>query len=111
MSEMSSKPNYTRLSKFLSLVLRHQPELLGLELDASGYVAFQELLAAMRNRSEWKDVTEEVILEVVSASDKQRFEVRDSLIRARYGHSVAEQITHPEAEPPEILYHGTAPDS
>jgi putative RNA 2'-phosphotransferase len=100
-----------RLSKYLSLVLRHQPELLGLDLGEHGFVPLTELLSAIHRRSEWQGVTEEHIREVVESSDKQRFEISEGMIRARYGHSVAETITYPEVEPPRSLYHGTSPDA
>jgi putative RNA 2'-phosphotransferase len=100
-----------RLSKFLSLVLRHQPELLGLELGEHGFVPLSEVLTAIQQRREWKGVTEEQIREVVASSDKQRFEISEGMIRARYGHSLAETIIYPEVEPPGLLYHGTSPGS
>lgn len=106
---MMSPDERKRLSKYLSLVLRHQPEKLNLTLDEQGYVGLQELLAAMSQERYWRNVSEEQILEVVETSDKQRFEVSGNRIRARYGHSVAEAVTHPEVLPPEILYHGTSP--
>jgi putative RNA 2'-phosphotransferase len=106
--------NPRQLSKFLSLVLRHQPRELGLTLDPDGFVPLSQLLAAMQAK-QWK-VTEADIREVVDTSDKQRFEIVEdnpveARIRARYGHSVAEEITYPEVTPPEILYHGTSPES
>jgi len=100
-----------RLSKLLSLILRHEPERFGLTLDEQGWVALEALLAAVRSRPEWRGTTEEQIREVVATSDKQRFEISDDQIRARYGHSVEQQISYPEIEPPEVLYHGTSPQS
>ena len=98
-----------RLSKLLSLMLRHEPEKFGLHLDDAGFVELTPLLTVLRQRKEWRHYTEEHVHEVVTTSDKQRFEISGGKIRARYGHSVAQKITHPEVEPPEILYHGTAP--
>jgi putative RNA 2'-phosphotransferase len=108
---MLSAERMRRLSKFLSLVLRHQPERCGLALDAQGFVPVAELLAALRRERAWDDLTEGHLREVVAASDKQRFEISGDRIRARYGHSVPDRLTYPEVEPPEILYHGTSPEA
>ena len=108
---MLSEERRKRLSKFLSLLLRHRPEKFGLRLDEHGFAPLEELLAVVRREREWEQVTEEQIREVVANSDKQRFEIAGSNIRARYGHSAPQRITYPEAEPPEILYHGTSPQS
>ncbi|MBW3624149.1 MAG: RNA 2'-phosphotransferase [Armatimonadetes bacterium] len=98
-----------RLSKFLTLVLRHEPEKLGLKLDAQGFVGLSELIEAIWRNPRGRPVTEEQILEVVETSDKQRFEIVGNKIRARYGHSIGDAVIHEEVEPPEILYHGTSP--
>ena len=100
---------HKRLSKFLSLILRHAPDKVGLRLDAEGWVPLADLLAAVRAQPGWPELDEARIREVVATSDKQRFEIAGERIRARYGHSVAGQVSYPEAEPPEILYHGTSP--
>jgi putative RNA 2'-phosphotransferase len=99
------------LSKLLSLILRHAPERFGLRLDEHGRVPIEELLAALRQQRGWERIGEAEIQEVVATSDKQRFEIEDGRIRARYGHSTPGRIAYPETEPPEILYHGTAPRS
>jgi len=98
-----------RLSKLLSLLLRHDPARAGLRLDEEGAVCLADLLAALRLQRGWEQVTEAQIQEVVAASDKQRFEIIGEKIRARYGHSVSQTVTYPEIRPPGILYHGTSP--
>jgi putative RNA 2'-phosphotransferase len=98
-----------QLSKFLSLMLRHQAVKFGLRLDEEGFTPLADLVAAARRERGWQHVTEEAVREVVATSDKQRFELRGEQIRARYGHSVPGQVSYPEAEPPELLYHGTSP--
>ena len=99
-----------RISKFLSLVLRHQPSLIGITLDEQGFVSVERLLAAMASHRGAANVTLGQLEEVVSTNDKQRFEFDESglRIRARQGHSV--QVDHglEPVEPPEILLHGTA---
>lgn len=106
---MLTPQQHKELSKFLSLVLRHEPQKLALTLGEEGFVPLAELLAAMQRTHRWERVTEAQVREVVAQSDKQRFEIIGENIRARYGHSVEESITYPEVEPPEILYHGTSP--
>jgi putative RNA 2'-phosphotransferase len=97
------------MSKFLSLVLRHEPDRHGLRLDQDGAVPLEDLLAAVRRQRGWEQVTAEQIRQVVARSDKQRFEIVGEKIRARYGHSVPEAVTYAEVQPPAILYHGTSP--
>lgn len=96
-------------SKFLSLVLRHAPEKIGLALDAQGWAGVAELLAC--SASHGKPLTRALLDEVVATSDKKRFAFSaDGLsIRASQGHSLAAvDLALQPAEPPELLYHGTA---
>lgn len=94
-------------SKFLSLVLRHQPEAIGIELDESGWIGTETLLSAMaRNGNQFSRETLEL---VVRTNDKQRFSFNDdgTRIRANQGHSLKIELGYQAAVPPEILYHGT----
>lgn len=95
-------------SKFLSYVLRHQPEAIGLELDGEGWAEVHLLL--VRARAAGHELSHEVLERVVAESDKQRFALSaDGLrIRANQGHSVAVDLNLPPLEPPEELFHGTA---
>jgi putative RNA 2'-phosphotransferase len=108
---MLSQYQKVRLSKFLSLILRHQASQFGLPLDPQGFVPLADLLAAIRQQRGWQGMTASDIEDVVSCSDKQRFEISTGNIRAHYGHSIAQRITYPAVEPPEVLYHGTSPMS
>jgi putative RNA 2'-phosphotransferase len=98
----------TTISKFLSLVLRHQPQRLGLALDAAGWVAIDELIAQAAQAG--RAITRAQLDEVVATNDKQRFAISaDGLrIRASQGHSIAIDLELPPREPPAVLYHGTA---
>ncbi|MEJ1971139.1 MAG: RNA 2'-phosphotransferase [Lacunisphaera sp.] len=99
--------NDVSLSKLLSRVLRHEPERLGLRLDAAGWVPVDALLAACER--ERVPLTREKLAQLVAASDKQRFafdETRTRL-RANQGHSVAVELGYEPKAPPETLYHGT----
>jgi putative RNA 2'-phosphotransferase len=95
-------------SKFLSLVLRHQPEAIGLALDSAGWAALDELIACAA-RHGWK-LTRERIEQIVATSDKQRFKLSDdgARIRANQGHSLAVDLQLAPRVPPAVLYHGTA---
>ncbi len=96
-----------RTSKFLSYVLRHRPESIGLELDAAGWVRVDELLAACRRHN--RSISRAELEEVVRTNDKRRFSFSpDGLdIRANQGHSVSIDLGLDPVAPPELLYHGT----
>ncbi len=101
----------TNTSKFLSLVLRHQPQFIGIELDEQGWVNVDELLKQANLHGQKIDA--EMLRHVVATSDKKRFAFDDTglKIRASQGHSVAVELGyHPEV-PPQILYHGTGEKS
>jgi putative RNA 2'-phosphotransferase len=95
------------ISKFLSLVLRHQPELIGLALDANGWADVNELIQAAAT----KDVhfTLAQLEEIVATNDKKRFifSPDKKQIRANQGHSIQVELDLQAQEPPAILYHGT----
>lgn len=97
-----------RASKFLSLVLRHEPERVGLTLGEAGWVGVGELLEAVNRHG--VALTLDELRHVVATSDKKRFAFsEDGLrIRASQGHSVEVDLQYPPQTPPEILYHGTA---
>ncbi len=97
-----------RASKFLSLILRHEPERVGLQLDDAGWVGVDELLQAVNRNG--VALTLEDLKHIVATSDKKRFAFSDDgqRIRASQGHSVEVDLQYPPQMPPEILYHGTA---
>lgn len=105
---MNEKRN-KHISKFLSLVLRHQPELIDIELDQNGWVEVTALLNAFSNYSNAPDVTLGQLQRVVDTNNKQRFEFDESgnRIRARQGHSVDIDHGLEPTTPPEFLLHGT----
>lgn len=102
------KDPHTRASKFLSLVLRHQPEKIGLTLDREGWVEVSRLLDALAAHG--LNLTPHELQEIVRTNDKQRFSLSpDNLfIRANQGHSVEVELGYEPATPPPVLYHGTA---
>lgn len=102
------RKDLVRVSKFLSLVLRHQPETLGLALDPEGWIEIEALLAAADEYGE--SIDRALVDEVVLTNDKQRFafSADGRKIRANQGHSVAVELNLQPQAPPERLFHGTA---
>lgn len=106
--KMPTQAKLTSISKFLSLVLRHQPEKIGLQLDAAGWVAVDELLSKMAAAGQ--PISRAQLQEVVATSDKKRFALNDdqTQIRANQGHSIDVDLELAVVAPPAVLYHGTA---
>jgi putative RNA 2'-phosphotransferase len=104
---MINEEETIRASKFLSLVLRHQPEVIGLVPDEQGWVEVSELLQKMRVKGVAIDF--ETLEQVVATNDKKRFAFNGdkSRIRASQGHSIQVDLGYRENEPPDVLYHGT----
>ncbi|NEC64285.1 RNA 2'-phosphotransferase [Streptomyces sp. SID9727] len=94
-----------KVSKYLSKHLRHQPERIGLTLDAHGWVPIEELLSAAARHH--FPISRAELDHVVASNDKQRFAVDADRIRASQGHTVTVDLGLPPAEPPAYLYHGT----
>ncbi len=101
-------PELVELSKFLSLVLRHRPQMLGLTLDSSGWVSVDVLLGAMHARG--RGIDRARLERVVAENDKQRFSFSadGTMIRANQGHSIPVELGLAPRTPPDVLYHGTA---
>ncbi len=103
---MIDKKYYTKLSKFLSLVLRHKPEEIGIELDSNGWTDVKSLIEKMNSYGKHIDIeTLEVILET---NNKKRFSFNKnkSLIRANQGHSLEIDLGYKTKTPPNRLFHG-----
>jgi|SRR5947208_1105995 len=99
----------TKLSRTVSHALRHEPWLYGLKLDIHGWVHLTDLLISLRLlKNEWRHLRENDIIQMISESDKNRFELRNGRIRALYGHSLPGQVFKMPVEPPSILFHGTS---
>ncbi|MEO1028835.1 MAG: RNA 2'-phosphotransferase [Pseudomonadota bacterium] len=98
----------TKHSKFLSLVLRHKPEEIGLTLAPGGWVEVDALLKGMAEAG--RPITRSKLEEVVRTNDKKRFSLSEDgkRIRAAQGHSAKVDMQMVPATPPEFLYHGTA---
>ena len=95
-----------RTSRFLSLILRHKPETIGITLDEHGWADVADLIEGV-NRTH--PLTMELLEQIVAQDEKQRysFNADKTLIRANQGHSIPVDVELEEIEPPDILYHGT----
>jgi len=95
-----------RLSKFLSYILRHNPDEFGLRLDEEGFADFEAVWTQVEARFGGRYRRGDIERMLHSDGGRQRYQVRDGRIRAMYGHSVI-PVVYPPVIPPEILYHGT----
>ncbi|MFT4072729.1 MAG: RNA 2'-phosphotransferase [Dysgonamonadaceae bacterium] len=97
-----------RISKFLSLILRHEPDKIGLNLDVNGWANVKELIE--KSKKHRYHFSMEELTEVIETNDKQRFSLNEkrTKIRANQGHSININLALSPSEPPEYLYHGTA---
>jgi putative RNA 2'-phosphotransferase len=100
--------NYRELSKEISYALRHAPWEYELELDPNGWVLIKQLIDSFNLDRKWINLTLSDIEEMINKSEKKRHEIFDNKIRALYGHSTPNKIVLEKAEPPDVLYHGTA---
>jgi putative RNA 2'-phosphotransferase len=107
----SSAMNKTKASKFMSLVLRHDPSAADLALDANGWARIDSLLAGMNAKG--YAVTYDVLMEIVAEDEKRRYAVSDDglRIRANQGHSIEVDVELEPARPPDVLFHGTGEKS
>ena len=98
--------NLKETSKFLSLILRHKPEVIGISLDEHGWVNVDELIQGI---SKTREFNMDMLEEIVRTDNKQRysFNADKTLIRANQGHSIPVDVELEVIKPPEILWHGT----
>jgi putative RNA 2'-phosphotransferase len=102
-----TKINLIKLSRFLSYVLRHKPDAIGLTMEKDGWVNVEELLLKMNGNG--KVITLATLRTIVQQDDKQRYSFNEdqTRIRANQGHSIEVDLKLEPLEPPEYLYHGT----
>ncbi len=100
--------NLTAISRYISLILRHKPEVIGIALDEHGWAGVDALI---RGIQETKDpaFSRELLDEIVRTDSKQRYAYNEdhTSIRASQGHSIPVDVELAQAMPPEILWHGT----
>lgn len=97
----------TETSKYISLILRHKPQTIGITLDEHGWADVAELIAGVNKTH---PLTMNDLERIVAEDEKQRYSFNEdkTLIRANQGHSVPVDVELEKVEPPEVLYHGTA---
>ncbi len=104
---MISEKELIKISKFLSLVLRHQPGMIGIVLDENGWTSVAILIDKSNKTGFLFDL--EILKFIVATNSKKRFAFNESgdKIRANQGHSVEIELGYTAQKPPVILYHGT----
>ena len=95
-------------SKFISLILRHNPQVIGITLDEHGWADVKELIDGI-NRAEGHSLDMDSLEEIVRTDEKQRYSFNEdhTLIRANQGHSIPVDVELEEKAPPDTLWHGT----
>ena len=98
----------TGTSRFISFILRHKPEVIGITPDEHGWADVRELIDGI-NQSEGHTLDIEILEEIVRTDEKQRYSFNEdhTLIRANQGHSIPVDVELEEKTPPDILWHGT----
>ncbi|MGC8994350.1 MAG: RNA 2'-phosphotransferase [Pyrobaculum sp.] len=98
-----------RISKLLALSLRHNPSVLGLDLDKDGWA---EVEAVVRGLEKYGyKISAEILAALITLDDKGRYEMKNGRVRARYGHTIHVEIEYPVDEVIRVLYHGTSLDN
>ena len=99
--------SYEKISKYMSMILRHRPEVIGIHLDEHGWADVDELIEGIAKK---KKFNREILEEIVRTDSKQRYSFNEdkTKIRANQGYSISVDLELEPLEPPEILWHGTA---
>jgi len=99
--------NYNETSRYMSLILRHKPDVIGISLDEHGWANVDELISGIAKTHEFNM---DILEEIVKTDKKQRYSFNEdkTLIRANQGHSINVDVELKEQTPPKYLYHGTA---
>lgn len=98
-----------RISKFISMILRHRPEVIGITLDEHGWADVDELIKGINETGEEVKFSKDTLETIVKTDKKQRYSFSQdkTLIRANQGHSIPVDVELEKKEPPKVLYHGT----
>ena len=98
-----------RISKFISMILRHKPEVIGITLDEHGWADVDELIKGINETGEEIEFSKDTLETIVKTDKKQRYSFSQdrTLIRANQGHSIPVDVELEKKEPPKVLYHGT----
>ncbi|MCB0632581.1 MAG: RNA 2'-phosphotransferase [Saprospiraceae bacterium] len=104
----TTQPNLVQLGKFLSMVLRHRPEVIDIQPDPQGWVDIDVLLTQCHTHG--KPIDRPILEAIVATNNKKRYTISEDgrRIRAHQGHSIPVELGYEPIMPPNILYHGTA---
>lgn len=102
-----TKSKHSKLSVYISLILRHKPQVIGMKLDSKGYLNVDEMISNINKTG--RSITRSILDEIVETDEKKRYSYNldKTMIRANQGHSVNVDVGLKESIPPEYLYHGT----
>jgi len=108
---MISKKQQTYISKYLSLILRHRPQTIGIQLDQNGWAEVDQLI--QKSNKYGVKFDKKILNHVVATNSKKRFAFNERCdkIRASQGHSIEIELGYSNQEPPKILFHGTSQKS
>lgn len=100
--------DFVKMGKYISLILRHKPEIINLKIDEHGWANVDELLKGINNSGRY--ISKEMLNMIVETNDKKRYQYNNdhTKIRANQGHSIRVDVELHEKVPPDVLYHGTA---
>ena len=107
LKQQGKSVDYVKIGKYMSMILRHRPEVIGITLDEHGWADVNELIAGIARNNKFN---REILDEIVRTDSKQRYSFNEdgTKIRANQGHSIHVDLGLQPVEPPEILWHGTA---
>lgn len=95
------------VNKLVSKILRHEIEMYDINYNGDGWIKLDDLLDILNGVYGCNNLSQSDIHSLITAFDKQRFEIKGDMIRALYGHSLKDKITKEIIQPPDILFHGT----
>lgn len=100
--------NLTKVSQFISLILRHKPETIGITIDKYGYANTNDLIKGVKTKC--PEFNKDILIKIVETDEKQRYSFKDNgkLIRANQGHSFPVDLGLEAQQPPLLLFHGTS---
>ena len=103
---MKRKKSLTSTSRFISLILRHKPEAIGISLDEHGWADVNALIEGI---GKTRAFDQNMLVEIVRTDEKKRYSFNENRtkIRANQGHSISVDVDLAKKMPPDVLYHGT----
>lgn len=104
-SRSGKEMDLNKTSKYLSLILRHKSEVIGITLDRYGWADVELLIKGIQNTQPF---SMQMLEDIVSTDNKQRYSFNEdkTKIRANQGHSIPVDVELEKKTPPEYLWHG-----